>query len=209
MDILVTGASLGLLGVPASLGEEALAERLGLLYAFKGYVAIPMQSARCTRRAMDDVPNAYQHKVAEQVRYRNRAIVGYFAFFYLFVSIMLLVGAIVGHPLAGRLLSASGLAVVVFALVRIFRSGVVVTPRDLRVRGFIRTKAFSWNQVVGFSTKRTRSVSGGVFVSVRLTDGRQIVTQALTGRSADSEFVLATLQGLEAARLSAGHVAGA
>jgi hypothetical protein len=136
------------------------------------------------------------------VTYRNKGIVGYFAGFYLFVCVMLLVGIISGRPLAGKLLAVGGLVIVLAALIRLLRSGVSVTPSSVRVKGVLRTRVFPWSDVGGFSATPTRSPSGGVFVAVTLKDGRRIVSQSLTARSANSAFARATIQGLERAKAS-------
>ena len=122
---------------------------------------------------------------------------------------LIFLGAICGMyafqdiPVVGRVIFFTFAVGGVCIVVRILRSGVVVTESGLEVRGWSRTRQVRWTDVVGFRRVSASALNSSVFLAVELRDGSYLKTSGLTSSKAGSfgARVLGELEALRRAEL--------
>lgn len=94
--------------------------------------------------------------------------------FALVFFVVFLATATTGGPAGGAIFGIGAAASLAIA-VRVLRSGVVVTPAGVSVRGLVRTHQLTWRQIASVSAGDRGNITGaGRCVLIGLTDGRII-----------------------------------
>ncbi len=80
--------------------------------------------------------------------------------------------------------------------VRVIRSGMVIGPDGVEVRGWLRTRTAQWTDIAGFEPTSASPVNRSIYVAVRLKDGRHFATAglAMNRRGPYANSVLAELE---------------
>jgi hypothetical protein len=100
------------------------------------------------------------------------------------------------------LFASAGLLPVALAY-KLVRSGFVVGPTGVLVRGLIRSRTISWHEIQGFGFASNSALnSRGVYIAVMLVNGRKAVTAVVSSSSRQSTFATATMSFLEHAQES-------
>jgi hypothetical protein len=82
--------------------------------------------------------------------------------------------------LAARLVYGFLCVLSAWLAVRSGRSGVVVQPNGVEVRGLVRTRRASWADIDGFDLTPASAINGSVYLSVCLRDGSLLSSGGLT-----------------------------
>ena len=134
--------------------------------------------------------------------YRTRYIWWVFAVFYGFVFLLTAATALNSAvPVIARLVCGFiGVAIVGF-MIRARRAGIEITSNGVLVRQYSgRTFRIVWPDVDSFVLTSTSPLNPGVYVAVRLKDGRLIKTQGLVASSRRSKAGGRVVEELESRR---------